>query len=1048
MIPQRIVLSGFLCYKDEQQIDFQGAPVWLLAGLNGSGKSAVFDAVTFALFGHHRGGSKSAEELINKDSTGLVVGFEFTIDGKMYRARRTVRRTARGNTSGTQQMAQWDAAAQNGAGDFVAIEDTNRKVDFDRWIDEHLGLSYETFTSSVLLLQGRAEKLLDSAPSGRHQVLAGIVELERYQRLHERASADRQARKAEHDTLAAQFAGVPEVTDGELALADEQIASATATLQTAQASVEQLQQVLFQAEQWAKLTSQIAQLRTRIDAGSRLLSDAAGIERAHARWERLREVIPHLTTVVTQRRTIDIADTNKKKALLEQQEARQQAEQAAACIRRATQRRARAQDDGQVAQAQLRTLGEQLRDLEGALARSREVQRQQQQAEQLDRKLATLPTDLPATVARLQQQVDDQLSTTATLQLLTRFAQQRQELIRAEQLLAEAQRHESHSKTAGLELKTQREQLAAQLASAETARSQAETATAEAKATEASLREFLASLEQLEGKKTCRACGQRLTAKHVESEKALRQPDWVVAQQALSAAQARLSAAQLHEKTLKEQLGTLEQKLLDARSDYRVAQAQCKTAHEQLSRNRVETATAFAALPETQQARVSADPAPDFRVTEYPTTADLAAVRTLGAGLTQTKTQLADVRKQLSDWQSLTGQRQAVQQSLAHLHAQGPCADLAQLHTQQKTLQTAERQARLDLKVSEETATNAQSEMDQQTKLQADRERQVTHLAGVLSAEEVARKHAHDAILQARKHLLGEFRTLAEAITTAELHRLKQEFDDLEAQQAPSAYEQLQIARQSQSGLHFELASREQELAGIPAAARRAPATIAQERATAQTTAQAAEREVQLAQRHKLHLETQRQQRNRISEQMKTAEKALLIDKTLAELLGRERLQRHLVRQAERQIVDHANAVLDRLTGGQLSLRLVGSDDGTAADKALDLEVFNRQTGGSAINVAFLSGSQRFRVAVSLALGIGQYASKQHRPIESVIIDEGFGCLDRQGRQVMIQELQNLRGQLNCVLLVSHQDEFIEAFPNSYRFELQAGSTVVTRAQR
>ena len=64
------------------------------------------------------------------------------------------------------------------------------------------------------------------------------------------------------------------------------------------------------------------------------------------------------------------------------------------------------------------------------------------------------------------------------------------------------------------------------------------------------------------------------------------------------------------------------------------------------------------------------------------------------------------------------------------------------------------------------------------------------------------------------------------------------------------------------------------------------------------------------------------------------------------------------------------------------------------------------------INVAFLSGSQRFRVAVSLALGIGQYASRQHRPIESVIIDEGFGCLDRQGRQVMIQELQNLRGQL------------------------------------
>ena len=35
-------------------------------------------------------------------------------------------------------------------------------------------------------------------------------------------------------------------------------------------------------------------------------------------------------------------------------------------------------------------------------------------------------------------------------------------------------------------------------------------------------------------------------------------------------------------------------------------------------------------------------------------------------------------------------------------------------------------------------------------------------------------------------------------------------------------------------------------------------------------------------------------------------------------------------------------------------------------------------------------------IGLSLALGLGQYASKQHRPIESVIIDEGFGCLDRQ----------------------------------------------------
>jgi hypothetical protein len=48
----------------------------------------------------------------------------------------------------------------------------------------------------------------------------------------------------------------------------------------------------------------------------------------------------------------------------------------------------------------------------------------------------------------------------------------------------------------------------------------------------------------------------------------------------------------------------------------------------------------------------------------------------------------------------------------------------------------------------------------------------------------------------------------------------------------------------------------------------------------------------------------------------------------------------------------------------------------------------------------------------------------------------------------MVQELQNLRGQLHCILLVSHQEEFADAFSDGYHFELNDGSTRVTRIQR
>ena len=92
MIPHRIALTGFLSYQDEQEVVFDGSQLWMLSGRNGSGKSSIFDGFTYALFGHHRGGSLQVQELINKDSNNLAVEFDFSIDQQKYRIRRTVKR--------------------------------------------------------------------------------------------------------------------------------------------------------------------------------------------------------------------------------------------------------------------------------------------------------------------------------------------------------------------------------------------------------------------------------------------------------------------------------------------------------------------------------------------------------------------------------------------------------------------------------------------------------------------------------------------------------------------------------------------------------------------------------------------------------------------------------------------------------------------------------------------------------------------------------------------------------------------------------------------
>lgn len=213
MIPKRVRLGGFLCYREEQEIRFDGSSLWMLAGLNGSGKSSIFDAVTYALFNSHRGGSTNAADLINKDSSTLTVEFDFELQKSLYQIRRTYKRDNKGGGKGTQQISVWQADS----GKWVPVPDTSGATGFKKWIDDHVGLNYEMFTSSVLLRQGHAEKLLEATPSERVKVLSGIVDMDRFVKLHGKADDKRKKARAEQDATATQLQAVPEVTDIEWA---------------------------------------------------------------------------------------------------------------------------------------------------------------------------------------------------------------------------------------------------------------------------------------------------------------------------------------------------------------------------------------------------------------------------------------------------------------------------------------------------------------------------------------------------------------------------------------------------------------------------------------------------------------------------------------------------------------------------------------------------------------------------------------------------------------------------------------------------------------
>ena len=190
----------------------------------------------------------------------------------------------------------------------------------------------------------------------------------------------------------------------------------------------------------------------------------------------------------------------------------------------------------------------------------------------------------------------------------------------------------------------------------------------------------------------------------------------------------------------------------------------------------------------------------------------------------------------------------------------------------------------------------------------------------------------------------------------------------------------------------------------------------------------------------------EREKRRSIENTLAEHERRHTLHQRLADLLGDRGIQLDLVRDAERRIVDLANDVLGRLSCGDLRI----DPPDPEGVQAFDLNV--RRVGCcEPIGAANLSGGQRFRVAVSLALAICRFANGERRPLESIIIGEGFGNLDREGRMAMIAELrdpQPLGQQFKRVLVVSHQEDFASAFPIGYSLRSEGGVTVVEPFQQ
>lgn len=187
MIPLKLTVKNFMCYREDvPTLDFRSIHIACLCGDNGNGKSALLDAITWALWGESR--ARTQEELVHQGQQDMAVELEFLSQGQTYRVSRRHSRSGRSRQGSTLLELQV-ASDEGGGGDSFSPITGNTMRDTQRRIIEILHMDYDTFTNTAFLLQGRADQFTRSTPSERKACLAEVLDLSYYQRLEERARA-------------------------------------------------------------------------------------------------------------------------------------------------------------------------------------------------------------------------------------------------------------------------------------------------------------------------------------------------------------------------------------------------------------------------------------------------------------------------------------------------------------------------------------------------------------------------------------------------------------------------------------------------------------------------------------------------------------------------------------------------------------------------------------------------------------------------------------------------------------------------------------------
>ena len=1040
MKPLKITMSAFGSYAGEVTVDFEkaGHGIFLITGDTGAGKTTIFDAIAFALFGESSGRKRDGSMMRSQyapDERETFVTLVFSQKGERYQVRRRpsyLRLSRRKNKNGeyttVQVTAQVSLILPDGTEYPGGIREVNQKL------QELIGVDYGQFSQIAMIAQGDYLRLLHASSRERKEIFSKIFDTGVYRQVQTRL-------KEENDRMAAALEDGRKLIAhelGDVQMSPEREEEWQALLTRPETGAEQIEEALsgFLSEQEKALKDMALQKKEKEQAERSLeekLRQAEETNRQLALLEKEREAFSLLLSQKEEQEELE-----KRLSLAQKAEKTEPAQ-------RNFQERKKELDEGQKRQKERKEALALLQKNVRSAIREAEEERKRHDARfpGLQEELVKLQSDLPlfeqCKKARAEQ--EEAVRREAQAGKRRKEAQEQLESLkqRLEMLKKEQERLET---TAGgadalklrLEgLKRQKERLlrlAQQLSEWKKTVQKREEKMREA---EAALQElarrdrayaernqaFLAAqaglmAEKLTEGSPCPVCGSlhhpapaallesAVTQEAVERAKQERDEAEQRSRRIAGESAGLVESCRRQRLSMEQDLGVLMQEEAGTALSWedcgeevfgervtawgRGAHAACMENIRQVQKRLEEAQQAGKLLEEKKQEKTRTEENRE-KAEAQKEEADRLLLE-MREKLAAAKSALEQIRKRLP------GQTEE--------EARGA---LARLTEEKKRLEEGLSQA------EERKNTLLQQEKEQAGALQA-AEENAERLKKALEAAAFAWENSwkeqgfdtEEACLQAR-------------VSTADMEEWKR---------TRTAYDQeLLRSRERTAQLEKQLAGQERTAAGVLQALADSRETCRQEREkleadSAQLTAVWGRNRKALENLKRLWKgqETQEKEYRLLHHLFQTA------NGRLSGTAGLD-FQTWVQRQYFQRMIQAANRRLSVMADGQFLLQCRSLDAlGKQGEVGLDLDVYSMVT-GKVRDVKTLSGGESFLTALAMALGMADViqSTAGYVQIDAMFIDEGFGSLDEESRMRAIRILQDLAGGKRLIGIISHVQE-------------------------